>query len=166
MDRLIQKFRALVRKEIEDLLCLRTMPYVVVACNAPAQTASLRSLDSSMPDLTDVSLRAPGLALNLPPGTAVSVAVDTVGVPYVQSYASGGIPSLVPDAGSGIQNNIDAGYILLIQAPVTPFAVLATYFPAGVAGGLAADIAHTAAPGSILLHLNGGRVFPDAWTVP
>ncbi len=170
LSRLAKYFDALVRKAVEDLLCMRTMPYVVTSCNAIAQTVSLRSLDASMPDLTDVSLRSPGLVMNLPPGTAVSVAVDVGGVPYVQSYASGGVPPLVPSSGSGVQNNIDAGYVVVIQNAITFLMLQPLYFPAGVAGQTAAATALATAIGAgnvaFLLHMPGGRVLPNGWTVP
>lgn len=168
LDRLVKAFAALARKALEQVAYSGTWPYSVESCNPETQTVSARSLDPRMPDLTDIPFATPGLFLNLPPGTQIRVAFTALGDQgyYVATCASGGIPSTPPGAGSGITNNVHAGYILIVQAPATPFTVLATYFPAGIAGRLAAETAHTAAPGSILLELNGGRIMADAWTVP
>lgn len=167
MDRLIANFRLMVRQALPELAYALMDRYTVVSCNVLAQTVSLRSQSpTTAPDLTEVPLRAPGVVLELVPGTQVRVGYDADGAPYAVLANSGGLPPLVPNSGSGIKNQIDAGYILIVQLPTTPFTVAATYFPAGVAGKLAADIAHAAAPGSILLHLDGARLMPDPWTVP
>src|SRR5690348_3090308 len=167
MDRLVTNLRKLIRQALPEVAFALMDRYTVVACDVLQQTVSLRSqTPTATPDLTNVPLRAPGLVLELRPGTQVRVGYDSDGSPYAVIAASGGLPPLVPSSGSGIKNQIDAGYILIIQAPATPFTVLATYFPAGVAGSLAAETAHAAAPGSILLHLDGARLMPDPWTVP
>jgi hypothetical protein len=74
----------------------------------------------------------------------------------------------VPGAGSGVTNEIDAGYVLIVQTPA--LAIAAQYFPAGILGGQLADTARKAAvtAGNLafLLHMNGGRILPTAWTVP
>lgn len=167
MDRLVENFRKLARKALDDLLSYAlTDRYTVVSCNVVDQTVDVRSQSITVPDLTGVKMRAPGLVLDVRPGTQVSVGYDSDGTPYAVIGTSGGLSPIVPNSGSGVKNQIDAGYILIVQAPATPFTVLATYFPAGVAGKLAADTAHAAAPGSILLHLDGARMMPDPWTVP
>lgn len=171
LDRLTRYFDACVRKAVADVLATRPAPYVVVACNKLQQTVSLRSLTAAMPNLTDVPMRAPGLVLELAPNTPVTVAVDGNGNPYVDSYASGGLPPIVPGTGSGVQNEIDAGYILITQILVPqPAVVTALYFPAGTTGKLAAETAKTVAISAglaaFLLHMSGGRVLPDGWTVP
>jgi hypothetical protein len=165
LDRLNVWFDRLVNQVTQRLVYAGTFPYVVVSCNALAQTVNVASLTAQQPPLTDVPLRSPGVVLDLLPGTQVRVGYDSLsdGMPYVVVAPSGGLT--IP-GGSGIKNTIDAGYILILQLPGTPFTVTATYFPAGVAGGTAAEAAHLLAPGSILLHLDGGRVQPSGWTVP
>ncbi len=170
MDVLIKWLGQLVRKATACLPYAGHYEYSVVATNKLTQTVSARSLSPAMPDLTDVPFAAPGLALELPPGTQIRIAFASLDPtrPYVASYASGGIAPLVPGTGSGVLNEIDAGYVLISQTPA--FIIAAAYFPAGLAGGIAAESARvaavTAGSTAFLLHLNGGRVLPDAWTVP
>ncbi len=89
----------------------------------------------------------------------------------MSGYSSGGIQSLPPGAGSGVLNEIDAGYILITQnlQPI-PNVVAAVYFPAGITGGIAAQaallVATSAGLAAFLLHMNKGRILPTGWTVP
>jgi hypothetical protein len=167
MDRLIAAFEALVRFVVADLFYCRVSIYSVVTCNAQTQTVALRSLDSNVPDLTNVPFSSPGLILNPLPGTLVKVGYAGT-QPYVAGLANGALRPLVPGSGSGVQNEIDAGYVLIIQTPI--LAIAAQYFPAGVAGGLAAESARAAAVvagnTAFLLHMGAGRILPTAWTVP
>lgn len=170
MDRLIRAFEALVRLFTSELARVQTTLYSVVSCNPIAQTVQVRSLDPEVSDLTELPMSTPGLILNLPPGTIVKVGYAGT-QPYVCAYSSGGLQPLPPGAGSGVLNEIDAGYVLITQVlqPI-PSVVTAVYFPAGVSGGIAAQaallVATTAGLGAFLLHMNGGRVLPTAWTVP
>jgi hypothetical protein len=88
--------------------------------------------------------------------------------PYVSGIASGGLTSTPPGAGSGVTNKVDAGYVLIAQTPA--LVIAAAYFPAGIAGGLAAETARLAAVAAgntaILMHLDGGRILPDGWSIP
>jgi hypothetical protein len=170
LDRLIGNLKALILQAVPQLQYALLERYTVVSCNPLRQTVDVRSQSTRVPDLTQVPLRAPGLVLDLLPGTQVRVGWDSDGAAYAVLGASGGLPPLVPSSGSGIKNNIDAGYIVVIQNALS-FAVLQPlYFPAGVSGGVAAESARAAAvlAGNIafIVHLNGGRVMPDAWTVP
>lgn len=171
MDRLTRAFAALVRQFTAKLESALTTSYSVVSCDPIRQVVQVRSLDPDVSDLTELPLATPGLIMNLPPGTIVRVGYSS-GQPYVSGYSSGGIQPLVPGAGSGVTNNIDAGYVLITQVISSPFPmpVTAVYFPAGVAGGIAAEAARLIAVGAgmsaFLLHMNGGRVLPTAWTVP
>ncbi len=157
----------MVQQFTGKLFYAQQWPYAVVATNRADQTVSLRSQDPQAPDLKNVPLSASGLALDIPPGTPVKVSY-VGGQPFVSGVAPGGIRPIVPGSGSGVLNEIDAGYVLVIQN--VSLVVAANYFPAGVAGGIAAESARAAAVlagnTAILLHLNGGRVLPDAWTVP
>ncbi len=171
MDRLIENLRALVRNAVPELWLALLDRYTVVSCNVASQTVDLRSQSTRVPDLIQVPLRAPGLVLDLLPGTQVRVGYDSDGAAYAVLGASGGIQPLVPGSGSGLKNNIDAGYVLITQVLVPqPAVVTAVYFPAGVAGAQAAEaarlVATSAGLAAFLLHLNGGRIMPDAWTVP
>lgn len=171
MDRLIAAFEALVKLFTAELNYALTTSYSVVFCDPLRQVVQVRSLDPKVSDLVELPLATPGLIMNLPPGTIVRVGYSS-GQPYVSSYSSGGIAPLVPESGSGILNEIDAGYILITQVIAAPPAmpVAALYFPAGVAGKVAAETARNAAVtaglAAFLLHMNGGRVLPTAWTVP
>lgn len=171
MDRLTRAFEALVRRFTARLESALTTDYSVVACDPLRQVVQVRSLDPQVSDLVELPMRTPGLIMNLPPGTTVRVGYSS-GQPYVLSYSSGGVQPIVPGSGSGVLNDIDAGYILITQVIATPFPmpVVAVYFPAGVAGKLAAEtaqqVAITAGLSAFLLHMNGGRILPTAWTVP
>lgn len=170
MDVLSEWLGQLVANATRSLPYAGHYEYSVVACNKVAQTVSARSLSPAMPDLTDVPIASPGLVLELVPGTQIRIAFAGADPtrPYVASYASGGLAPLVPGSGSGVLNQIDAGYVLISQTPA--FIIAAAYFPAGVAGGIAAEAARALAVSSgstaFLLHLNGGRILPSAWTVP
>lgn len=170
MDRLIANLRALVLQAVPALQYALLERYTVVSCNPLRQTVDVRSQSTRVPDLTQVPLRAPGLVLDLLPGTQVRVGWDADGAAYAVLGASGGLPALVPSSGSGIRNNIDAGYVVVIQNAITFVLLQPLYFPAGVAGSVAAETARAAAvlAGNVafVIHLNGGRVMPDAWTVP
>ncbi len=167
MDRLTRAFAALVELFTVKLQNALTTSYSVVFCDPIRQVVQVRSLDQDVSDLTELPLCTPGLIMNLPPGTIVRVGYSS-GQPYVSGYSSGGIQPIVPSAGSGVLNEIDAGYVLIVQTPA--FAIAAQYFPAGVLGGQLADTARKAAltAGNLpfLLHMNGGRILPTAWTVP
>lgn len=173
MDVIREWINQAVRKAVSCLPYAGEYEYSVVSCNKLTQTVSARSLSPAMPDITNAPIMSPGLALELPPGSQIRIGF--VGMnptrPYVSGFASGGIPPIVPGTGSGVQNEIDAGYVLITQV-VTPIpsAITAAYFPAGVAGGIAAQaallVATTAGLAAFLLHMNGGRILPDAWTVP
>lgn len=171
LNRLTRAFAALVAQFTAKLENALTTSYSVVSCDPIRQVVQVRSLDRDVSDLVELPLTAPGLVLNLPPGTIVKVGYSS-GQPYVSGYSSGGIQPIVPGSGSGLINEIDAGYVLIAQALAAgpPFAVTAAYFPAGVAGGVAAEAARLAAVGAgltaFLLHMNGGRVLPTGWTVP
>lgn len=170
MDVVREWINQAVRKAVSCLPYAGEYEYSVVACNKLTQTVSARSLSPAMPDLTNVPLMSPGLALELPPGTQIRIGFAGMKPtrPYVSGYASGGIPPLVPGSGSGVLNQLDAGYVLITQTPA--FVIAATYFPAGVAGGVAAEETRAAAVlagnTAFLLAMSGGRVLPDAWTVP
>ncbi len=169
MDRLTQAFRALVELFTARLQNALTTSYSVVACDPFRQVVQVRSLDPQVSDLTELPLATPGLIMNLPPGTIVRVGYSS-GQPYVSGYSSGGIDPIVPGSGSGVLNEIDAGYIVVAQNALS-FAVLQPlYFPAGVAGEIAAQAAVAAfllaGNTAFLVHLNAGRVLPTAWTVP
>ncbi len=171
MDRLIKAFEALVKTLTGDLFYAQQNLYSVVASNRITQTASLRSLDPArVPDLTEVAFSSPGLILELRPGTLVKVGYVS-GTPYIAGYPGGALAPLVPGTGSGVLNKIDAGYVLITQVvnPV-PAVVTAVYFPAGIAGGIAAQaallVATTAGLAAFLLHLDGGRVTTEPWSVP
>lgn len=167
MDRLIRAFEALVKLFTSQLNYALTTSYSVVFCDPLRQVVQVRSLDPQVSDLIELPLATPGLIMNLPPGTIVRVGYSS-GQPYVSGYSSGGVAPIVPGSGSGITNEIDAGYVLIVQTP--GFVIAATYFPAGVAGGVAAEAARALAVSSgstaFLLHMNGGRVLSTAWTVP
>lgn len=171
VDRLYKSFKALARKAVPELFLCLLDRYTVVSCNVVNQTVDLLSQSPALvPNLTRVQLRAPGVILDLLPGTQVRVGYDSDGTPYAVLAASGGIPPLVPSSGSGIKNNIDAGYVVVIQNSITFLMLQPLYFPAGIAGGIAAESARAAAvlAGNVafVIHLTGGRVLPDAWTVP
>jgi hypothetical protein len=167
MDRLITALTELVRGLVADLFYAKTTSYSVVACNKITQTVSLRSLDKSVSDLTNVPIGGNGWLYDLPPGTQVKVSYAG-SQPYVSGLSSGGIPPIIPVTGSGLLNEIDAGYVLIVQTPA--LALSAVYFPAGLTGGVAAETARLAAVAAgnvaFLLHMTGGRVLPDAWTIP
>jgi hypothetical protein len=169
VDRLIENLRALVLQAIPALQYALLERYTVVSCNPLRQTVDVRSQSTRVPDLTQVPLRAPGLALDLLPGTQVRVGWDADGAAYAVVAASGGLSALVPASGSGVKNNIDAGYVVVIQN-VSLALLQPLYFPAGVAGAAAAEAARAAAVlagnTAFVVHLSGGRVMPDAWTVP
>lgn len=172
MDRLKRYFNQLVRKAVEGLPYAGHYPYTVVATDTVNQTVSARSLTASMPDLTSVAFASPGLTLNLPPGTQVRIAFAGMNpnAPYVASYASGGIPPIVPTSGSGVTNVLDGGFLVTGQN-VSTFALLPPqFFPAGVAGQAsaiaAAAVITTGGNLAYVTHLTGGRVTPDAWTIP
>lgn len=170
MDRLTRAFKALVEQFTAKLQNALTTQYSVVSCDPFRQVVQVRSLDGSVSDLVELPLSTPGLVMNLPPGTLVRVGYSS-GQPYVSGYSSGGIQSIPPGAGSGVINNIDAGYILITQVVIPiPSAVVAVYFPAGIAGGIAAEaarlVAVNAGLSAFLLHMNGGRIMPTSWTVP
>lgn len=170
LNRLLVAFNALAEAALAKIQNALTTSYSVVVCDPLRQVVQVRSLDPDVSDLTELPLATPGLIMNLPPGTIVRVGYSS-GQPYVSGYSSGGIQSIVPGAGSGITNEIDAGYILITQV-VTPIpsAIAAVYFPAGVAGGIAAEAARLVATGAglsaFLLHMNKGRILPTGWTVP
>lgn len=165
MDRLIESFRRLARNAVPELYHALLDRYTVVSCNPTRQTVDVRSQSTRVPDLSGVPLRAPGLVLDVLPGTQVRVGYDADGAPYAVLAASGGLT--VP-GGSAIKNNIDAGYVLIVQTPA--LVIAASYFPAGIVGGAAAEaarlVAVNAGSTAFLLHMTGGRVMPDAWTVP
>jgi hypothetical protein len=170
VDRLSEWINQAVRKAVAWLPYAGHYDYSVVACNKLTQTISARSLSPAMPDLVEVGFASPGLALELPPGSQVRIGFSNMDPtkPYVASYAAGGIPPVIPMTGSGVLNEIDAGYVLITQTPA--FVIAAVYFPAGVAGAIAANAAALVATNAgftvFLLHMSGGRVLPDAWTVP
>lgn len=173
MDVLRDWINQAVRKAVSCLPYAGTYEYSVVACNKLLQTVSARSLSPSMPDLTNVPIMSPGLALELVPGTPIRVRFAGMDPtrPEVVPGSSGGLPPLVPLTGSGVLNELDAGYVLITQVVLPiPSAVAAVYFPAGLAGSIAAQAALLAATSAglaaFLLHMNGGRVLPDAWTIP
>ncbi len=170
LNRLTVAFAALVEQAVAKLQNALTTSYSVVSCDPFRQVVQVRSLDPGVSDLVELPLATPGLIMNLPPGTIVRVGYSS-GQPYVSGYSSGAIQSLPPGAGSGVLNEIDAGYILITQAPAgPPFPVVALYFPPGIAGGQAAELAKTTAIGAglvtFLLHMNQGRIMPTGWTVP
>lgn len=171
LNRITIAFAALVEQVTAGLRDALTTSYSVVTCDPIRQVVQVRSLDPEVSDLVELPLTTPGLIMNLPPGTIVRVGYSS-GQPYVSGYSSGGIQPLPPGAGSGIINEIDAGYILITQVIAAPPAmpVAALYFPAGVAGKLAAEtarnVAVTAGLAAFLLHMSGGRILPTAWTVP
>lgn len=174
-------FTQLVKKAVSSLPYAGNYPYTVVSCNPLQQTLEARSLQRNMPDLTGVPLSAPGLAMNPPPGTEIRIGFSGMDPtkPYVASYGSGGMSPVVPDSGSGVLNEIDAGYVLIVFVPGVapapgnplPSVMTAQYFPAGVAGKAAAQTAYLATnlppvSQATLLHMTNGRVLPNAWTVP
>lgn len=166
MDRLIRALTDLVRGLVADLFYAKTTTYSVVSCDRVNQTVQLRSLDGSVSDLTQVPIVNAGLMVDLLPGTVVRVSYAG-NQPYVSGLAPGALQPVVPGSGSGIISEIDCGYLLVGPAGgPSPGPVPTVYFPAGVAGETAAQLAHAALPGSVLVHLNGGRVLPTAWTVP
>lgn len=170
LNRLLTAFNALAEAALARIQNALTTSYSVVSCDPLRQVVQVRSLDPEVSDLTELPMTTPGLIMNLPPGTIVRVGYSST-QPYVSGYSSGGIQPIVPGAGSGVMNEIDAGYILITQV-VTPIpsAVAAVYFPAGVAGGIAAEAARLVAVGAglsaFLLHMNQGRILPTGWTVP
>lgn len=181
MDRLTKYLNKLIDKATSYLKYSGHYPYTVVSCNPQLQTLEARSQLKGWPDLTGVPLGAPGLALNPPPGSEVRIGFTGMDStkPYVASYSSGGLAPVIPNSGSGVLNEIDAGYLLIVFVPGVapapgnplPSAMTAFYFPAGVAGSTQAQAAYLIAnvpPASqaTLLHLNQGRVLPNAWTVP
>lgn len=181
MDRLTTYLTQLVRRAVSHLTYAGHYPYTVVSCNPVLQTLEARSLDKRMPDLTGVPLVAPGLVLNPPPGTEIRIGFTGMDPtkPYVAGYGSGGMSPVVPDSGSGVLNEIDAGYVLIVFVPGVapapgnplPSTMVAQYFPAGVAGKTQAQIAYIASnippvSQATLLHMTNGRVLPNAWTIP
>lgn len=123
MDRLVIAFRALVRKAVETLPYGGVYPYSVESCDVLAQTVSARSLDSRMPDLTDVPLVTPGLIVKLEYGTQIKigfVGLDPT-APYVAGYASG--------ASLTVKNMVHVGWLGLSQVnpPVSTLTVV--YMP-------------------------------------
>ncbi len=169
MDRLTRAFEALVKQFTAKLENALTTSYSVVSCDPIRQVVQVRSLDPDVSDLTELPLATPGLIMNLPPGTIVRVGYSS-GQPYVSGYSSGGIDPLVPGAGSGVTNQIDAGYVVVIQNALSFLMLQPLYFPAGVAGQIAAQAALAAALGTgnvaFLVHLNAGRILATGWTVP
>ncbi len=170
LNRLTIAFAALVEQAVAKLQNALTTSYSVVTCDPFRQVVQVRSLDSDVSDLIELPLTTPGLIMNLPPGTIVRVGYSS-GQPYVSGYSSGGVQPIVPGSGSGVLNEIDAGYILITQAPAgPPFPIVAAYFPPGVAGGQLAEAAKSVAIGAglvtFLLHMNQGRILPTGWTIP
>ena len=170
MDRLIEYFNRLVRAAVQPLAFAGLYPYSVVSCNKLMQTVSARALSAEMPDLTDVPIRGNGFAVEWPPGAQIRIGFDGMDptAPYAIVGASGGLAPVIPNSGSGLLNELDCGYLVIGPWPggMAPLPVPTLYFPAGVAGEIAATLANAAAPGSILVHLSGGRITPDPWTVP
>lgn len=112
INRLSRYFRALVDKATELLPYAASYPYSVVSCDVGKQTVSARSLDSTMPDLTDIPMGSDGLFLKLSPGAQIMVGFRGLGATsyYVSGYSGGG------DAVS-VENVVFLGWLGLAQAP-------------------------------------------------
>lgn len=125
MDVISEWINQAVRKAVSCLPYAGRYQYSVVSCNTSAQTISARSLSPAMPDLTDIPMATPGLFLDVPTGTLVTIGFRSMSPtrPYVESYGSGG--------SSTVLNVVACGWIGLAQAVPPASTLTVTYVPAG-----------------------------------
>lgn len=88
MDRVKAWFEACVRAAVARLPYAGVYRYSVVSCDFAAQTLDLAALDEGQPNHTRVPIRAPGLRLDIAPGSEVGLGYFALDPrrPYVATF--------------------------------------------------------------------------------